>query len=91
MESEFMLTTIDNPFNPFTQFDEWFAFDEAKGYFTCSYLARFAYSSSDLSELDQSQAIENAIDEIVRQNPLGIYKKVHKDEKEKEKLSHVHE
>ena len=26
-----MLTTSDNPYDPFTQFDEWYAFDERKG------------------------------------------------------------
>lgn len=71
-----MLTTIDNPYNPFTQFDEWFAYDESKGYHTCSYLARIAKSSDELSEADESLAIESAIDEIVNLNVLGIYKKV---------------
>ena len=71
-----MLTTIDNPYNPFTQFDEWFQFDEAAGYNTPQYLARIAISSPDLSEADQSVALENAIDEIVELNVLGIYRKV---------------
>jgi hypothetical protein len=71
-----MLTTVDNPYNPFTQFDEWFQFDEAAGYNTTQYLARLTYSSPDLSEADQSVAIENAIDDIVEQNVLGIYRKV---------------
>lgn len=74
-----MLTTIDNPYDPFTQFDEWFAFDELKGYHSCSYLARIAKSSDELSEEEQSLAIEQAIDEIVQMNVLGIYKKVTKN------------
>jgi hypothetical protein len=44
-----MLTTIDNPFNPFTQFDEWNAFDTQQGYYTCAYLARIAKVSDELS------------------------------------------
>lgn len=71
-----MLTTTDNPFDPFTQFDDWYAFDEAKGYHTCSYLARITRSSPDLSEADDDLAQEQAIDEIVNLNILGIYKKV---------------
>ena len=71
-----MLTTIDNPFDPFTQFDEWKAFDEQKGYFTCAYLARIVKTSDELSEADEDLAIEQAIDEIVRLNILGIYRKV---------------
>jgi hypothetical protein len=71
-----MLTTIDNPFDPFTQFDEWKAFDEQKGYFTCAYLARIVKTSDELSEADEDLAIEQAINEIVRLNVLGIYRKV---------------
>lgn len=71
-----MITTIDNPFDPFSQFDEWYAFDTQKGYNTCDYLAKLAYGSPDLSALDQLKAVELAIDEIVSLNLLGIYKKV---------------
>lgn len=71
-----MLTTVDNPYNPFTQFDEWYGFDERSGYHTTQFLARVTLSSPDLSDADQSIAIENAIEEIVSENVLGLYKKV---------------
>jgi hypothetical protein len=71
-----MLTTIDNPYNPLTHFDEWRTFDEEKGYHTCAYLARIVKTSDELSDTDEDLAIEQAIDEIVRLNVLGIYKKV---------------
>lgn len=71
-----MLTTIDNPFDPFTQFDEWYAWDEAAGYHTSAYLARIVRTSDELSDADQDLAIEQAIDEICRENILGVYKKV---------------
>jgi hypothetical protein len=74
--AEHMLTTVDNPFDPFTQFDEWFAFDQRSGYFTTELLARVVNTSDELSEPDQSQAIEDAIDEIVNENVLGLYRKV---------------
>ena len=76
MTDKVRLTTIDNPFNPFTQFDEWQKFDESKGYYTCAYLARIVKTSDELSETDEALAIRQAIDEIVRLNVLGIYKKV---------------
>lgn len=76
---ESMLTTIDNPFNPFTQFDEWKRFDEDKGYFTCEYLARIANTATALSDVEESNEIEAAIDEIIRIHALGFYKKVHMD------------
>jgi len=75
-KAEHMLSTIDNPFNPFTQYDEWFAFDTQHRYYTVNFLARVVRSSSDLSEADQSLAMEEAIDEIVRENVLGLYIKV---------------
>lgn len=71
-----MLTTIDNPFNPHTHFDEWYQFDRAAGYDTASYLARIVKTSDDLSEADQDLALEQAIDEIIKENVLGIYTKV---------------
>lgn len=74
-----MLTTIDNPFDPFENFDAWFAFDEAKGYNSCSLLSRIAKTSDELSESLNNSEIERAIDEICDYNTLGIYKKVVKD------------
>lgn len=74
----YMLTTEDNPYDPFTQFDDWFAFDERKGYHTCAYIDRVAKTASDLSPFDQISAINLAIDEIMKYNVIGIYKKVSK-------------
>ena len=68
-----MLTTTDNPFDPHTQFDEWNAYDMGKGYNTLSYLARVANYSNDLSQVDRERVIDEAIDEIVDLNVLGIY------------------
>lgn len=80
MDSEIsvmMVTTIDNPYDPFTQFDDWKAFDEYKGYYTCEYLARIADTSPDLSDVEYSLEMNRAIEEICRINPLGLYKKVY--------------
>lgn len=71
-----MLSTVDNPFNPFTQFDDWQAYDERNGYYSCNYLARIAFTSDALSDEENDRIIENAIDEIVKTNPLGIYRKI---------------
>ena len=74
-----MLTTTDNPYDPFTQFDDWFAFDERHGYHTCSYLARISNVSNDLTPEDSNFAITKAIDEILKYNLTGNYKKVTKE------------
>lgn len=70
------LTTIDNPFNPHTQWDDWLRYDEDHGYYTLSYLARIAKTSNELSSYDYLVEVENAIDEICRLNLLGIYTKL---------------
>jgi hypothetical protein len=74
--TQHMLTTVDNPFNPFTDYNAWFGWDIAAGYHTVEFLARIVRTSDDLSEGDQEQAIEQGIDEIVSENVLGVYKKV---------------
>ena len=76
MENEFVLTTIDNPFDPFEYFTSWFLFDVGKGYNSCSYLARIAKISDDMTEQEVSAEIERAIDEIIKYDFMGIYKKV---------------
>lgn len=73
---EHMLTTVDNPFDPSTQFDQWYARDVALGHHSLSLLARIVKTSDALSDADQSLAIEEAIDEIVRENVSGVHKKV---------------
>jgi hypothetical protein len=74
--TEHMLTTVDNPFNPFTEFDQWLTYDIQMGYNTASFLDRIAKVSPDTSEPDQALAIEDAIDEIVNENVSGMWKKV---------------
>lgn len=73
---EVMLTTIDNPFDPFEQFTSWFLFDVEKGYNTCSYLARIVKTSDDMTQKEVDEEVERAIDEIISYDFLDIYKKV---------------
>lgn len=81
MANECMLTTVDNPYDPFTEYEEWWAYDRYAGYDTPSYLARVVRTSDELSYAKQLQAIEQGIDEIVNDNLFGIYKKVIKQNK----------
>ncbi len=75
-EEEYLLTTVDNVYNPFTQFDEWLAYDMLKGYNTTNLLARVTFTAASLSEADQEQAIQLAIDQIVNENVSGVHRKV---------------
>lgn len=76
MVTQCALTTIDNPYNPFAQFAQWFLFDEEKGYHTTSYLGRIVRTSDQLSDEENNNEVERAIDEIIKYDFLGIYKKV---------------
>ena len=71
-----MLTTTDNPYDPFTNFKDWFMFDVEKGYNTCSYLARIANITDDMTQDEVDRENERAMDEIIKYDPLNIYKKV---------------
>jgi hypothetical protein len=77
--TEYMLTTFDNPFDPFTMFDEWMAYDIGKGYNTASFLDRIANVSNELSEADQALALQQAIDEIVKENVSGMWRKISRE------------
>lgn len=79
MSKRCMLTTIDNPFNPFDDFNSWFLFDMEKGYDSCGRMVRVANLSDDLTEKEENKEIERAIDEIIKYDFLNIYKKVTKN------------
>ena len=79
--TEYRLTTIDNPYSPFTDFEQWFMFDVEKGYNTCGYLARIAHTSDELTEQETTEEINRAIDEIIKYDFMNIYKRVTKDDK----------
>lgn len=76
MSKEFALTTIDNPFDPFTQFDEWFDFDCQNDYYSCNKLARLTNVTDDMSEEEANQEIERAINDFIANDFTNLYKKV---------------
>ena len=82
MTTESMVTTVDNPHDPFTDFKAWYQFDTAHGYHTAALLGRLTFSSSELSEKDQRQAVESAVNEIVSENISGVFIKVTREVKD---------
>ena len=73
-----MLTTIDNPYDPFDNFKAWYMYDVQKGYNSSSYLARIAKTSDEMTEFENDEEIERAIDEIIEHDFMNIYVKVKK-------------
>ena len=70
-----MLTTKDNPFDPFEDFASWFRYDLDKGYNSCEYLGRIAKTSEEFTEEENDIEVERAIDEIIKYDFMNIYKK----------------
>ena len=70
------ITTFDNPYDPIDQFTSWFIYDATKGYNTCGLLGRIARTSDQLSDVENEQEIERAIDEIIKYDVENIYTKV---------------
>lgn len=72
----FMITTVDNPYDPRTDFGAWYMWDTGHGYNTSSYLARIAVVADEFPEPVQDRMIEEAIDEIIDMHNGGLYKKL---------------
>lgn len=75
------LTTVDNPFNPFTQFDDWYAYDLAMGYDTCGRIARLAPTSDEnLTEFENIELINEACNIILDQFDDEVFKLVFEED-----------
>ena len=67
------ITTTDNPYDVFDEFEEWFAYDERHGYHTCAYLDRSCYTSESLSDEENLRNIEDGIDSILQFTPIAWF------------------
>ena len=77
--NEFMLTTVDNPYDPFEQFTSWLLFDNEKGYNTCGKLARIAQFTDDMTQKEIDIETDRAIDEIIKNDFLNLYVKAYRN------------
>lgn len=66
MEKRYMLTTLDNPYNPFVDFTSWYMFDCERGHNTCSRLARIINESSEMTQKEIDEERNRAIDFIIK-------------------------
>ena len=80
MSRQTTISTIDNPFNPFDDFTSWLMFDTEKGYYSSSKLARLTKLTDDMTEKEESEEIERAVDRLIEIDPLDIYIKVVKED-----------
>ena len=75
-EYQYALSTVDNPFNPFEDFASWYKFDVDNDYNSSAYLMRITKTSDQLSDKENNEEINRAIDEILKYDFRGIYIKV---------------
>lgn len=73
---QFALTTFDNPFNPFTDFASWYSFDKEHEYDSSEKLMRIANLTDEMTDIEENNEIERAIDRIIELDFQNIYKKV---------------
>lgn len=84
---EYLLSTDDNPYSPFDEFDRWYEFDTFHNYNSLEYIDRIAQTNPNDSEEERSRKVNEAIDQIIKFDPLNIYRKVSKEMyKSKEKV-----
>lgn len=75
--AECRLTTVDNPYDPFDDFDKWLAYDNDNDYGTSELVGRIAMTSDSLTDEENDEETERAIDDFIKYSGLGaIYKKV---------------
>lgn len=73
-KKEVWLTTVDNPWDPFTQWDRWYEYDEKSGYRTCERIAKYARTSSNLTDIEYENAVAGAIVSILNvYDPYEVY------------------
>lgn len=78
VKNEMMITTVDNPFDPFTEFQDWYNYDCLKQYFTYNYLDRIVNITKEMSKKEVDEAYDLGMKQIVSYNP-ELYKLVFKE------------
>ena len=83
MENTFMLTTFDNPYNPFVDFSSWYMFDCENDHNTCGRLARLTNVTNEMTEKEVDEERNRAIDFMLKYDFEGIYFKGTEEEIDK--------
>lgn len=76
MSTNTVLTTVDNPYDPFEEFDKWFEYDMTHGYNTCGLVDRLTRTSDEFGDAKQEEMTVNAIDDFLDLVGTDLYRKV---------------
>ena len=76
MERKYALTTVDNPYDRNENFEMWFLWDVNHGYNTVDLEIQQANLTYDMTEDEENEAIDNAINKIMSNDLFSIYKRI---------------
>jgi len=62
---EIRVTSMDNPYDPFTHWEQWLLFDVNAGYNTCGRLATVTFISDLMTDEEVYVAVEEGIDILI--------------------------
>lgn len=78
--ADYMVTTIDNPWNPFSHYHEWLSYDMTHCYHTDEWIAVLSKTSNDLGTEEQQEQVDAGVDSLLALDPYGLHVKVYEDE-----------
>lgn len=68
-----LVSTTDNPYNPWTQYELWSKMDASLGYHTPQYVARLYHLADPEQQYQEDWMREQVHQDIVEQNITGTY------------------
>lgn len=73
LRHDVLVTTVDNPINPFVDFEGWMNLDIAMGYDTCGLVSQMFMGYDNMSDEDQAIEYARMIRDLFAHDPLGVY------------------
>jgi hypothetical protein len=75
-KEQWLLTTEDNPYSPFDDWDSWYGYDTRMGYNTCALLARVAVTGSTINDGGTKEAMEMIVKHDVTGKHMMVTRKI---------------
>lgn len=66
MSKQIMITTVDNPYDPYDQFAEWLVYDMVKGYRTCERLGSIVIESDQMTDSEIFDVTERGCERLCK-------------------------
>jgi hypothetical protein len=77
-----MITTFDNPYNPFDEFNLWLMFDKEKGYNSCERMMRLANITEDMTQIEIDAECDRAMDRLIELDFTNTFPRFFRDSDE---------